>query len=66
MFSLGLLMFVLSHTAVIFNAASSQTSYYNVNLVRVKNLGTPPLNVFWKNLKTGQVTKEKLMNIINV
>ena len=28
--------------------------------------GTHPLNVFWENLKTGQVTEEKLLNIINI
>ena len=28
--------------------------------------GTPPLNVSWKNVKTGQVTKEKLLSIINI
>ena len=28
--------------------------------------GTPPLNYFWKNLKTGQVTKGKLLTIINI
>ena len=28
--------------------------------------GTPPLNFFWKNVKTGQVTTEKLLNIINI
>ena len=28
--------------------------------------GTPPLNVFWKNVKTGQVTEGKLLTIINI
>ena len=28
--------------------------------------GTLPLNVFWKNVKTGQVTKGKLLTIINI
>ena len=28
--------------------------------------GTPPLNFFWKNVKTGQVTKGKLLTIINI
>ena len=28
--------------------------------------GTPPLNFFWKNVKTGQVTTEKLLTIINI
>ena len=28
--------------------------------------GTPPLNFVWKNVKTGQVTKEKLLTIINI
>ena len=28
--------------------------------------GTPPLNVSWKNVKTGQVTKEKLLTIIRI
>ena len=28
--------------------------------------GTHPLNVFWKNVKTGQVTKGKLLTIINI
>ena len=28
--------------------------------------GTPPLDVSWKNLKTGQVIKGKLLSIINV
>ena len=28
--------------------------------------GTPPRNAFWENLKTGQVTEEKLLNIINI
>ena len=28
--------------------------------------GTPPLNVFWKNVKTGQVTTGKLLTIINI
>ena len=28
--------------------------------------GTPPLNVSWKNAKTGQVTNGKLLTIINI
>ena len=28
--------------------------------------GTPPLNYFWKNVKTGQVTTEKRLTIINI
>ena len=28
--------------------------------------GTPPLNHFWKNVKTGQVTEGKLLTIINI
>ena len=28
--------------------------------------GTPPLNVSWKNTKTGQVTNGKLLTIINI
>ena len=28
--------------------------------------GTPPLNYFWKNVKTGHVTTEKLLNIPNI
>ena len=28
--------------------------------------GTSPLNVSWKNIKTGQVTKGKLLTIINI
>ena len=28
--------------------------------------GTTPLNVSWKNVKTGQVTKGKLLTIINI
>ena len=28
--------------------------------------GTPPLNFSWKNAKTGQVTKGKLLTIINI
>ena len=28
--------------------------------------GTPPLNVFWKNVKTCQVTTGKLLNISNI
>ena len=28
--------------------------------------GTPPLNVYWENIKTGQVTKGKLLIIINI
>ena len=28
--------------------------------------GTPPLNFFWKNVKTGQVTTGKLLTIINI
>ena len=28
--------------------------------------GTPPLNYFWKNMKTGQVTTGKLLTIINI
>ena len=28
--------------------------------------GTPPLNYFWKNVKTGHVTKGKLLNIPNI
>ena len=28
--------------------------------------GTPPLNVSWKNLKTGLVIKGKLLTIINI
>ena len=29
-------------------------------------LGTTPLNISWKNVKTGQVTKGKLLTIINI
>ena len=28
--------------------------------------GTPPLNYFWKKMKTGQVTTGKLLTIINI
>ena len=28
--------------------------------------GTPPLNYFWKTVKTGQVTTEKRLTIINI
>ena len=28
--------------------------------------GTPPRNCFWKNMKTGQVTEGKLLNISNI
>ena len=28
--------------------------------------GTPPLNLFWKNVKTGHVITEKVLNIINI
>ena len=28
--------------------------------------GTPPRNFFWKNMKTGQVTEGKLLNIPNI
>ena len=28
--------------------------------------GTPPLNYLWKNVKTVQLTKEKLLTIINI
>ena len=28
--------------------------------------GTPPLNFFWKNVETGQVTEEMLLTIINM
>ena len=28
--------------------------------------GTPPLDFFWKNVKTGRVTTEKLLTIINI
>ena len=28
--------------------------------------GNPPLKVSWKNVKTGQVTKGKLLTIINI
>ena len=28
--------------------------------------GTPPRNCFWKNMKTGQVTEGKLLNIPNI
>ena len=28
--------------------------------------GTPPLNYVWKNVKTGQVTTEKRLTIINI
>ena len=28
--------------------------------------GTLPLNVFWKNVKTGQVTGEKLLTIVDI
>ena len=28
--------------------------------------GTPPRNYFWKNMKTGQVTEGKLLNISNI
>ena len=32
----------------------------------MKYPGTLPQNVFWKNLKTGQITIEKLLTIINI
>ena len=28
--------------------------------------GTPPLNYFWKNMKTGKVTEGKLLTIIDI
>ncbi|XP_066024495.1 fibroblast growth factor receptor 2-like isoform X2 [Pocillopora verrucosa] len=38
------------------------------NLTKECNVtaGSHPLNVFWKNVKTGQVTGEKLLTIINI
>ena len=38
------------------------------NVMRECNVtaGTPPLNFFWKNMKTGQVTKGKRLTIINI
>ena len=40
----------------------------NKNVTKECNVatGTPPLDFFWKNLKTGQVTKGKLLTIINI
>ena len=46
----------------------------NVTVVEIKNVtkecneaaGTHPLNFFWTNVKTGQVTKGKLLNIPNI
>ena len=29
-------------------------------------VGTPPLNYLWKNVKTVQLTEEKLLTIINI
>ena len=37
-------------------------SHYKITFIT----GTPPLTVSWKNAKTGQVTKGKLLTIINI
>ena len=38
----------------------------NVTKECSETVGTPPVNYFWKNVKTGQVTTEKLLTIINI
>ena len=38
----------------------------NVTKEGSETAGTPPLNDFWKNVKTGQVTTGKLLNIMNI
>ena len=38
----------------------------NVTKEGSETAGTPPLNSFWKNVKTGQVTPGKLLNIMNI
>ena len=48
--------------------------FLNVKVEEGKNVrkecivaaGTPPLNFFWKNVKTGVVTTEKVLTIINI
>ena len=61
-----------SHSSLPVPAAMEQIQ--NITVERGRNVtkwcnvtaGTPPLNYFWKNVKTGQVTKGKLLNIINI
>ena len=62
------------HLNVFLTDPPTMEQLLNVTVEESKNVtkecnvatGTPPLDFFWKNLKTGQVTKGKLLTIINI
>ena len=62
------------HLNVFLKDPPTMEQLLNVTVEESKNVtkecdvaaGTPPLNFFWKNVKTGQVTKGKLLTIINI
>ena len=61
-----------SHSSLLVPTAVEQIQNVTVeegrNVTKECNVtaGTHPLNVFWKNVKTDQVTKGKLLTIINI
>ena len=65
---------VFTHLNVFLTDASTMKQLLNVTVEESKNVtkecneaaGTHPLNFAWKNVKTGQVTKGKLLNISNI
>ena len=62
------------HLNVFLTDAPTMKQLLNVTVEESKNVtkecneaaGTRPLNFVWKNVKTGQVTKGKLLTIINI
>ena len=62
------------HLNVFLTDAPTMKQLLNVTVEESKNVtkecnvdtGTHPLNFVWKNIKTGQVTKGKLLTIINI
>ena len=65
---------VFTHLNVFLTDAPTMKQLLNVTVEESKNVtkecneaaGTHPLNFAWKNVKTGQVTKGKLLNISNI
>ena len=62
------------HLRVFLTDAPTMKQLLNVTVKESENVtkecnvaaGTPPLDFLWKNVKTGQVTKGKLLTIINI
>ena len=62
------------HLNVFLTDPPTMEQLLNVTVEESKNVtkecnvaaGTPPLNYFWKNMKTDQVTTGKLLTIINI